>query len=172
MLGVFSAGVASSSAVSVQGYSNLASTVDMSIGSHDKSANVKSKFSDESAVAADENNIDAETTTDEEVQTISSEDKTDLPENLDKENKENTDYMFVSDKTKKIKLAKGIAVAGAGVSTIGIGFFGISKLVKSSGNEKKDEPSPEINPGSDNTKEEEKDPAEKFKEEEEGGFEE
>ena len=60
LLGAFSAGVASSSAVSAQGDSNLASTVDISIGSHD-----------ESAVAFDETNIDAETTTDEETKMLS-----------------------------------------------------------------------------------------------------
>jgi uncharacterized protein YsxB (DUF464 family) len=68
--------------------------------------------------------------------------------------------MFVGDKTEEIKLAKGIAVVCAGVSTIGIGAFGISKLVKSSGDEKKYEPSPEINPESDkptDSREEEKD---------------
>ncbi len=52
MLSAFSAGVASSSAVSAQGDSNLASTVDISIGSHDESADMESKFSYESVVAS------------------------------------------------------------------------------------------------------------------------
>ena len=73
----------------------------------------------------------------------------DSPKDLNKENKENADYMFVGDKIekseqdkeKKIKLAKGIAVAVAGVSTIGASAFGVSKLVKSSGDDKKEEPS-------------------------------
>ncbi len=161
LLGAFSAGVASSSAVSAQGDSNLASTVDISIGSHD-----------ESAVAFDETNIDAETTTDEETQDVSPDDnsdaginaenindnpenKTDLPENFDKENKEDTDYIFVGDEKQNVKkgngveTVKGLTVAGVSASAIGGATFGISKLVESSGYEKKDEPSPEINPESD-----------------------
>jgi hypothetical protein len=68
------------------------------------------KFSDESVSVSDETNIDTETTIDEETQDDSTdgssnerndaenldkniENKTDLPENLDKENKEDTDYI-------------------------------------------------------------------------------
>ena len=100
------------------------------------------KVSNEPMVDADETNIDAETTTDEEVQTISSENKTDLPENLDKEDNKNRDYLFV-DKTKKVKkvnLAKVLAIATGGGAALGGATFGISKLVKSSRDEKKDEP--------------------------------
>ena len=100
---VFSAGVASSNAVSAHGNENLASVVDnKGASSHDDSVPIDPKVSNEPMVDADETNIDAETTTDEEVQTISSENKTDLPENLDKEDNKNRDYLFV-DKTKKVK---------------------------------------------------------------------
>ncbi len=167
MLGAFSAGVASSSAVSAQGDENLASVVDnKGASSHDDSVPIDPKVSNEPMVAADETNIDAETTTDEETQDVSPDDnsdaginaenindnpenKTDLPENLDKENKEDTDYMFVSDKTKKVKkvnLAKGLAIAAGGGAAMGGATVGISKLVKSSKNDKKDVPSPEPTP--------------------------
>ena len=107
LIGAFSAGVASSSAVSAQGDENLASVVDnKSASSHDDSVPIDPKVSNEPMVDADETNIDAETTTDEEVQTISSENKTDLPENLDKEDNKNRDYLFV-DKTKKVKMTNG-----------------------------------------------------------------
>ena len=88
LLGAFSAGVASSSAVSAQGYGNLASTVDISIGSHNESADMESKFSDESAVASDETKIDTETTTDEETKDDSTDENNnarDDTENLDKD---------------------------------------------------------------------------------------
>jgi hypothetical protein len=159
--------VASSSAVSVQGYSNLASTVDMSIGSHDKSANVKSKFSDESAVAADENNIDAETTTDEETQDDSTdednnnasadtefsdkdiEDKSDLSEDSAKQNSKNEDNLSVDNNKKQnvkkgngVETVKGFAIAGTGAIMVGSATSVISKLVKSSGDEKKEEKDP------------------------------
>ena len=218
LLGAFSAGVASSSAVRAQGDSNLASVVDnKSANSHDDSVSIDPKVSKEPVVAADETKIDTKTTTDEETQDDSTgdnseaginakniddnpENKTDLPENLDKENKKDTDYIFVGDKKedtdyifvgdriekseddecKKIRLAKGIAVAGIGVSTIGIGAFGISKLVKSSGNDKNNKPSTDSdadpNPESDKPtgsekeeKEPEKNPSEKPKKEK-GGF--
>ena len=143
MLGVFSAGVASSSAVSAHGNKNLASVVDnKGASSHDDSVPIDPKVSNEPMVDADETNIDAETTTEEEVQTISLENKTDLPENLDKEDNKNRDYLFV-DKTKKVKkvnLAKVLAIATGGGAALGGATFGISKLVKSSRDEKKDEP--------------------------------
>jgi len=105
MLSAFSAGVASSSAVSAQGDENLASVVDnKGASSHDDSVTIDSKVSNESMVDADETNIDAETTIDEETQDDSTdgssnerndaenldkniENKTDLPESSAKENK-------------------------------------------------------------------------------------
>ena len=184
LLGAFSAGVASSSAVSAQGDENLASVVDnKSASSHDDSVLIDPKVSNEPVVAADETKIDTKTTTDEETQDVSPDDnsdagvnakniddnpenKTDLPENLDKEDNKNRDYLFV-DKTKKVKkvnLAKGLAIAAGGGAALGGATFGISKLVKSSGNDKKDEPSPETNPESDkptSSEEEEKEPEKK-----------
>ena len=173
LLGAFSAGVASSSTVSAQGDGNLASTVDISIGSHD-----------ESAVAFDETNIDAETTTDEETQGDSIDDnseaginaenindnpenKTDLSENSAKENNKNEDYLFVDDEKQNVKkgngveTVKGFAIAGTGAIMVGSATSVISKLVKSSGNDKKDEPKPEPKP------EPEPEPSKK---EEKGGF--
>ena len=176
LLGAFSAGVASSSAVSAQGDGNLASTVDISIGSHD-----------ESAVAFDETKIDTETTTDEETKNAITDenndarddtenldkdinDKAGSPEDSDKENSKNKDYVFAYIKEQNVKkskgvgMAEGLAVAGGGASAVSGATFGISKLVKSSGNDKKDEPSPETNPESDKptgSEEEEKEPEKK-----------
>jgi hypothetical protein len=126
------------------------------------------KVSNELAVAFDETNIDAETTTDEETKNAITdenndarddtenldkniENKADSPEDLDKENKEDTDYIFIGDKIekseddecKKIRLAKVLAIAAGGGTALGGATSGISKLVKSSGDGKKDEPSPE-----------------------------
>ena len=66
MLGVFSVGVASSSAVSAQGDINLASVVDnKGASSHDDSVPIDPKVSNEAMVDADE---DAETSTEEETE--------------------------------------------------------------------------------------------------------
>ena len=78
LLGAFSAGVASSSAVSAQGNENLASVVDnKSASSHDDSVSIDPKVSKESAVAFDETKIDTETTTDAETQVASTDDNSD-----------------------------------------------------------------------------------------------
>ncbi len=170
MLGAFSAGVASSSAVSAQGDENLASVVDnKGASSHDDSVSIDPKVSNEPMVDADEANIDAETTIDEETQDDSTdgssnerndaenldkniENKTDLPESSAKENSKDEDYVFVDDEKQNVKkgngveTVKGFAIAGIGASAVSGSTFGISKLVKSSGNGKKDEPSPEPTP--------------------------
>ena len=91
-----------------------------------------------------------------------------------KEDTEDTGYIFVGDKIekseedkeKKIKLAKGIAVAVAGVSTIGAVTFGVSRLVKSSGNDKRDEPTPDTSPEPDNPKDPGDDPVKREKDDE------
>ena len=98
MLGVFSAGVASSSAVSAQGDSNLASVV-KSASSRVDSVSIDPKVSNEPMVDADETNIDAETTTDEdnnasadtEILDKDIEDKADLSEVSAKQNSKNKD---------------------------------------------------------------------------------
>ena len=207
MLGAFSAGVVSSSAVSAHADKNFASVVDnIGTSSHDDSVSIDPKVSNEPVVAADETKIDTETTTDEETKNAITdenndarddtenldkniENKADSPEDLDKENKEDTDYIFIGDKIekseddecKKIRLAKVLAIAAGGGTALGGATVGISKLVKSSRNDKKDEPSPETNPESDKPtgseekekepeKKEEKNPSEKPKEEEKVGF--
>ena len=64
ILGAFSAGIASSSAVSAQGNESLASVTDVNgIGTHDDSVSVVSKVSSEPAIADDETKIDTEVTT-------------------------------------------------------------------------------------------------------------
>ncbi len=89
LLGAFSAGVASSSTVSAQGDINLASVVDnKSASSHDDSVSIDPKVSNELAVAFDETNIDAETTTDEETKNAITDENNnarDDTENLDKD---------------------------------------------------------------------------------------
>ena len=158
MLVAFSAGIASSSAVSAQGNESLASVTDVNgIRTHDDSVSVVSKVSSEPAIADDETKIDTEVTTDKEVQTVSSENKTNLPENSDKDNK-NKDYVFF-DKTKKAKrikkkktkVAKISAMTAGGAIAIGSAAFGISKLAKPFGkNDKKDDPSKATTPKPDN----------------------
>ena len=158
MLGAFSAGIASSSAVSAQGNESLASVTGVNgIGTHDDSVSVVSKVSSEPAIADDETKIDTEVTTDKEVQTVSSENKTNLPENSDKDNK-NEDYVFF-DKTKKAKrikkkktkVSKIPAKTAGGAIAIGSAAFGISKLAKPFGkNDKKDDPSKSTTPKPDN----------------------
>ena len=186
LLGAFSAGVASSSAVSAQGDNNLASTVDMSIESHDESADMESKFSDESAAADDKTEIDTKTT-DEETQDSSIddnsderndtenldesiEDETDLTEDSDKENSENGDNLYVNnDKKQNVKkgnsvgMVKTLTVAGVGASAVGGTNFGISRLVGAFGkddkkDDKKDEPitNPESDDNPNDPKKEEK----------------
>ncbi len=76
------------------------------------------KFSDESVSVSGETKIDTETTTDEKAQDASTDEnndaivnaenldkkhrnKMDSPKDLNKENKENADYMFVGDKIEK-----------------------------------------------------------------------
>ena len=165
MLGAFSAGIASSSAVSAQGNESLASVTDVNgIGTHDDSVSVVSKVSSEPAIADDETKIDTEVTTDKEVQTVSSENKTNLPENSDKDNK-NKDCVFF-DKTKKAKrikkkktkVAKISAKTAGGAIAIGSAAFGISKLAKPFGkNDKKDDPSKSTTPKPDNPNDPSKD---------------
>ena len=156
MLSAFSAGVASSSAVSAQGDSNLASVVDnKSASSYNDSVSIDPKVSNEPMV-------DAETTTDEETQDDSTdednnnasadtefsdkdiEDKSDLSEDSAKQNSKNGVNLSVdNDKKQNVKkgngveTVKGFAIAGIGASAVSGATFGISELVKSSGDEKK-----------------------------------
>ena len=161
MLSAFSAGVASSSAVSAQGNENLASVVDnKSASSHDDSVSIDPKVSKESAVAFDETKIDTETTTDEETQDDSTdgssnerndvenldkniENKTDLPQNLDKEDNEDRNFAFTDgtkrgkeNKEKKIKIAKGAIFASGGAIVTGGTVAVANKLLKSYGDGK------------------------------------
>ena len=198
MLSAFSAGVASSSAVSAQGDENLASVVDnIGTSSHDDSVSIDPKVSNEPVVAADETKIDTETTTDEETKNAITdennyarndaenldeniEDETDLPKVPDKESSESRDYVFVTDDKKQnvkngngVETVKGSAIAGIGASAVSGAAFGISKLVKSSGNGKKDEPEPKPEPDPEPKPEPKPDPEPKpepNKKEEKGGF--
>ena len=152
LLGAFSAGVASSSAVSAHGDGNLASTVYISIGSHDDSVTIDSKVSNESMVDADETNIDAETTTDEETQDDSKdednnasadteisdkdiEDKADLLEDSTNQNSKNEDNLSVdNDKNQNVKrvngvgIVKGLTIAGVSAAALKCTEFSIDKL--------------------------------------------
>ena len=192
MLSAFSAGVASSSAVSAQGDENLASVVDnKGASSHDDSVSIDPKVSNEPVVAADETKIDTETTTDEETKNAITDenndarddtenldkdinDKADSPEDSDKENSKNKDYVFAYinkeqnvKKSKGVGMAEGLAVAGGGASTVGIATFGISKLVKTSGNDKNNKPSTDSaadpNPEPNNSKDQDDDSVKKDK---------
>ncbi len=158
----------------------------MSIESHDESADMESKFSDESAVADDKTEIDTKTT-DEETQDSSIddnsderndtenldesiEDETDLTEDSDKENIENGDNLYVNnDKKQNVKkgnsvgMVKTLTVAGVGASAVGGTNFGISRLVGAFGkddkkDDKKDEPitNPESDDNPNDPKKEEK----------------
>ena len=143
-----------------------------------------SKVSYKPAISDDETKIDTETTTDEETKNAITDenndarddtenldkdinDKAGSPEDSDKENSKNKDYVSAYIKEQNVKKSKGVgmaedlAVAGGGASAVGIATLGISKLVKSSGNDKKDEPKPEPKP--------EPEP-EPNKKEEKGGF--
>ena len=129
MLGAFSAGVASSSAVSAQGDENLASVVDnKSASSHDDSVSIDPKVSKEPVVAFDETKIDTETTTDEKTKNAITDenndarddtenldkdinDKADSPEDSDKENSKNKDYVFAYIKEQNVKKSKGVGMA-------------------------------------------------------------
>ena len=161
MLGVFSAGVASSSAVSAQGDGNLASVLDnKAASSHDDSVKTDFKFSDKSVSVSDETNIDAETTKDAETQVDRTDDNsnerndtenlgknteniTDLPQNLDKEDNEDRNFAFTDgtkrgkeNKEKKIKIAKGAIFASGGAIVTGGTVAVANKLLKSYGDGK------------------------------------
>ncbi len=164
MLVVFSAGVASSSAVSAQGDENLASVVDNKVASsHDNSVPIDPKVSNEPMVDADETNIDAETTKDEETQDDRTDDNsnerndtenlgknteniTDLPQNLDKEDNEDRNFAFTDgtkrgkeNKEKKIKIAKGAIFASGGAIVTGGTVAVANKLLKSYGDGKEND---------------------------------
>ena len=104
----------------------------------------------------------------------------------DKENSKNKDYVSAYIKEQNVKKSKGVgmaedlAVAGGGASTVGIATFGISKLVKTSGNDKNNKPSTDSaadpNPEPNNSKDPDDDSAkrekdvESFKKEKAGEF--
>ncbi len=149
-----------------------------------------SKVSYKPAISDDETKIDTETTTDEETKnaiTDENNDARDDTENLDKENSKNRDYVFAYinkeqnvKKSKGVGMAEDLAVAGGGASTVGIATFGISKLVKTSGNDKNNKPSTDSaadpNPEPNNSKDPDDDSAkrekdvESFKKEKAGEF--
>ncbi len=89
LLSAFSAGVASSSAVSAQGDENLASVVDNNgASSRGDSVSIDPKVSNEPMFDADETKIDTETTTDEETKNAITDENNnarDDTENLDKD---------------------------------------------------------------------------------------
>ena len=143
MLGALSVGVASSSAVSAQGNESLASVTDVNgIGSYDNSLAVDFNVSDELG-DADETEINTEVATDEDFSTDdisnlkvdtenvdeSTENKKDLPEDLNRENNENKDYLYV-DKDKKSEKNRAKKIMDSAVA-VGGGTTVASMLVKS-----------------------------------------
>ena len=143
LLCAFSAGVASSSAVSAQGNESLASVTDVNgIGSYDNSLAVDFNVSDELG-DADETEINTEVATDEDFSTDdisnlkvdtenvdeSTENETDLPEGFTRENNENKDYFYV-DKNKKSEKNRAKKIMDSAVA-VGGGTAVASMLVKS-----------------------------------------
>ena len=119
MLSAFVAGVASSSAVSARGDENFPSTIDMNIWSYNNTIDVNSEVNDDiSNLKVDTENVDEST-----------ENETDLPEDLNRENNENKDYLYV-DKDKKSEKNRAKKIMDSAVA-VGGGTAVASMLVKS-----------------------------------------
>ena len=113
-------------------------------------------------VDTDGANVNTEVATDEETKVISSdeisdakdlneniENKTDLPENSDKEDNKNEDYVAVDEtkksekgKEKKIRTAKGVTVTAVSAAATGVTVAVTKNLLKSSGDGKKEKQEP------------------------------